>query len=471
MSSRATDMPGLMIPPHSVEAEQSLLGALLLDNRAWERIADLVSIDDFYRDDHRRIFRHIGKLIESGRAADVVTLAEALDKDLERAGGVSYLGSLSQNAPGSINARRYAEIVADRAKKRKGIEFCARLTEDLLSPAARPVSQILEDAQEQLFALDRRAGAESAKPFNQILAKVMESVDQRYHSDGGGITGVATGFVDLDDKLAGLQRGDLIVIAGRPSMGKTALAMNMVEHVAVELGQPVLVLSLEMADTQLGQRMLGSNARIDQHALRTGRLSDEDWSKLSRSMGKLHDAPIIIEETFDLSPASLRSKARRADREHGRLGLIVLDYLQLMEGGPERRVDAIAEISRGLKRIAKELDVPVVALSQLNRGVEQRPNKRPGMADLRDSGAIEQDADVILFMYRDEVYHEETANRGVAEVIIGKQRNGPIGTIYLAFLAAFTRFENYAGEPPRSAPAKPRSRAFEPPPHRADIDG
>lgn len=470
------DLPenfGLAIPPHSIEAEQSLLGALLLDNSAYERVLDLVGEKDFYRLDHQLIFRQIARQIDSCRPADIVTIGEALDKDVDKAGGVGYLSTLMQNSPGSANARRYAEIVADRSKKRALILLCAEVSSNAYGPAALPAADMVDKASEQIFALGMRTGTHTAAPFRSLLARVMEGIDQRFHTDNQTITGVATGFIDLDDITAGFQRGDLIIIAGRPSMGKTALAMNIVEEVSVVQGLPSLVLSLEMSDVQLTQRMLGSSARINQHALRTGKLSDESWSKLSRTMGKLHEAPIIIEETFDLNPATLRAKARRAHRETGGLGLIVVDYLQLMEASGDGRNDQITEITRGLKKIAKELDVPVIALSQLNRALEKRPNKRPTMADLRDSGAIEQDADLICFLYRDEVYHTETANPGVCEVIIGKHRNGAIGTVYLTFIKEYTRFENRAASDlVHQAKAHPRSRAFDDSlQYRADIDG
>lgn len=467
MNARA-DRLNPAIPPHSLEAEQSVLGALLLNNAVWDQVADLIHEADFYRDEHRRIYRHIGALIEAGKPADLVTVSEALGEDLERAGGIAYLGGLAQGAGVPANVRRHAEIVADRAQKRAVIVLCSDLLGSAYGPSAASAVDMLDEATAKLLALSQRNGRATATPFRGLLSQVMESIDERYHRDGGSITGVPTGFVDLDEKTAGLQPGNLIIVAGRPSMGKTALAMNIVEHVAVELGQPVLVFSLEMSDKELTQRLIGSAAKIDQHSLRTGRLGDHDWQRLSETMGRLHEAPIIIEETFDLAPATIRAKARRIHHDHGRLGLIVVDYLQLMESHAERRVDQIAEISRGLKRLAKELDVPVVALSQLNRGAEQRPNKRPMMSDLRDSGAIEQDADLILFLYRDEEYDKATLNPGVAEVNIGKQRNGSTGTVYLTFLKEFTRFENFAGQI-NTPERRPRSKAFEPAPHRADI--
>ncbi len=444
----------LRVPPHSVEAEQSLLGGLLLDNQAWEKIADLVSDNDFYRDDHRRIFRHIGKLIEASRPADVVTVLESIEvsEDKDKTGGVAYLGSLSQNTPSALNIRRYAELVRERAVQRKLAQVATDIAEIALSPSGRDVGQLLDEAETRILEIGaagtrNRTGFEEIQP---VLARVMERIDFLYHRDNpSDVTGVPTGFVDLDEKTAGLQPGDLIIVAGRPSMGKTAFALNMAEHVAVDNGLPVAVFSMEMGGTQLAMRMLGSISRVDQHRMRTGRLNDEEWGKLASAMGKLHDAPIFIDETAALNALELRSRARRLRRKCGKLGLIVVDYLQLMSGtsqsSSENRATEISEISRGLKALAKELEVPVVALSQLNRALEQRNDKRPMMSDLRESGAIEQDADLILFIYRDEVYFpDKPESRGLAEVIIGKQRNGPIGRIELTFLGQYTRFENRA---------------------------
>jgi len=444
----------LRVPPHSVEAEQSLLGGLLLDNQAWEKIADMVSVDDFYRDDHRRIFRHIGRLIESNRPADVVTVLESIEgsDDKDKTGGVAYLGSLSQNTPSALNIRRYAELVRERAVQRKLAQVATDIAEIALSPSGKDVGQLLDEAETRILEIGEqgtrnRSGFEEIQP---VLARVMERIDFLYHRENpSDVTGVPTGFVDLDEKTAGLQPGDLIIVAGRPSMGKTAFALNIAENVAVDNGLPVAVFSMEMGGTQLAMRMLGSISRVDQHRMRTGRLNDEEWGKLSSAMGKLHDAPIFIDETAALNALELRSRARRLRRQCGKLGLIVVDYLQLMSGSnqasSENRATEISEISRGLKALAKELEVPVVALSQLNRALEQRNDKRPMMSDLRESGAIEQDADVILFIYRDEVYFpDKPESRGVAEVIIGKQRNGPIGKVDLTFLGQFTRFENRA---------------------------
>ena len=446
----------LKVPPHSVEAEQSLLGGLLLDNQAFDKIADLVNADDFYRDDHRRLFRHIAKLVDQGKPADVVTVAESIDgsEDKDRTGGPAYLGSLAQNTPSALNIRRYAELVRERSVQRRLAQVATEIAESALSPSGKEVGQLLDEAESRIMEVGeggQRAtqGFESIQP---VLARVFERIDYLYHQENkSDVTGLPTGFVDLDEKTAGLQPGDLVIVAGRPSMGKTAFALNLAEHVGVKSGAPVAIFSMEMGATQLAMRMLGSIARVDQHKMRTGRLDDQEWSRLSSAMGVLHEAPIYIDETGALNSLELRSRARRIYRQYGKLGLIVVDYLQLMSAASqkqgENRATEISEISRSMKSLAKELKVPVVALSQLNRALETRDQKRPMMSDLRESGAIEQDADMILFIYRDEVYYpEKPDNKGKAEVIIGKQRNGPIGTVHLTFLGEHTRFENAAAE-------------------------
>ena len=588
------------MPPHSVEAEQAVLGGLLLDNAAWDRIADLLAPEDFYRDDHRRIYRHIGRLIDATRPADVVTVTESIDssEDKDKTGGLAYLGMLAQSTPSAHNIRRYAEIVRERAVMRRLISVANDISDSAFNPHGKEMGQLLDEAESRIFEI-AEAGARGRQGFVEIqplLAQVMERIDTLYHRENASdITGVPTGYHDLDQMTSGLQEGDLVIIAGRPSMGKaqpldakvlttagwkrmgdlrfgdylastdrkvsqvsgvfpqgvrqawrvtlsdgrsteccdehlwrvgfpgwdgarvlttaqlrgtiqapayksrlqiatfdgqsgggetlpptveaivptrmaemqcisvshpsrlyvtddcivthnTAFALNIAEHVAVENRLPVAVFSMEMSGTQLATRMLGSIGRLDQHKLRTARLSDEDWGRLTHAVSRLHDAPIHIDETAALNSLELKARARRLHRQYGKLGLVVIDYLQLMsairEG--ENRATEISEVSRSLKALAKELKVPVVALSQLNRGLEQRPNKRPVMSDLRESGAIEQDADVILFIYRDEVYNPESADKGKAEIIIGKQRNGPIGMVPLTFLGQYTRFENFA---------------------------
>lgn len=450
-SSTDAQLLALRVPPHSVEAEQSVLGGLLLDNGAFDRIGDVFAEADFYRDDHRRIFRHIVHLIQMGKPADVITVDEAIkgSEDRDRTGGLAYLGALAQSTPSAHNIRRYAEIVRERAVMRRLVEVGTEIADTALNPLGKDVGQMLDEAESKVLQIAEAGslGRQGFMDIQPLLAQVMERVDMLYHQENpSNVTGVPTGYHDLDERTSGFQESDLIIVAGRPSMGKTAFALNIAEHVAVENRLPVAIFSMEMAGTQLAMRLLGSLGRLDQHRLRTGRLTDDDWNRLTNAVAKLHDAPIHIDETPALNVLELRARTRRLHRQYGKLGLVVIDYLQLMQasGQGENRATEISEISRSLKALAKELKVPVVALSQLNRGLEQRPNKRPIMSDLRESGAIEQDADVILFIYRDEVYNEGTADKGVAEIIIGKQRNGPIGTIRLTFLGEHTRFENYA---------------------------
>jgi replicative DNA helicase len=444
-------LASLKLPPHSVEAEQSVLGGLLLENDALDKIADILTANDFYRHDHRVIYEHISRLIEHSKPADIVTLAEALESTAQLAGvgGIAYLGALAQNVPGSANIRRYAEIVRERAVMRKLVEVGSGIADSAFSPQGKDAAQLLDEAEAKIFEI-AEGGSRSAQGFidiKTILPQVADRIDQLFQRDNpSDVTGIPTGFTDLDSMTSGLQPGDLVIVAGRPSMGKTAFSLNIAENVALDTGLPVAVFSMEMAATQLAMRMIGSVGRLDQHKMRTGRLEDEDWVRLTTALGKLNDAPLFIDESAGLNALEVRARARRLHRQCGKLGLIVLDYLQLMSATRtgENRATEISEISRSLKALAKELDVPVVALSQLNRGLEQRPNKRPVMSDLRESGAIEQDADVILFIYRDEVYNPDSQDKGTAEIIIGKQRNGPIGTVRLTFLGEHTRFENFA---------------------------
>jgi len=444
-------LDAIKLPPHSVEAEQSVLGGLLLENHAWERIADLITEQDFYRHDHRLIYRHITRLLDASKPADVVTVSESLEssKELTTIGGLAYLGALAQNTPSAANIRRYAEIVRDRAILRGLVEVGTSIADSAYSPMGRSASELLDQAEGKVFEI-AEAGSRGKQGFMELqplLTQVVERIDMLFQRDNpSDITGIPTGFTDLDQKTSGLQPGDLVIVAGRPSMGKTAFSLNIAEHVALESGLPVAVFSMEMAGTQLVMRMMGSVGKLDQHKVRTGRLQDDDWQRLTYAVGKLNDAPLYIDESAALTALELRARARRLHRQCGKLGLIVIDYIQLMSATRqgENRATEISEISRSLKALAKELDVPVIALSQLNRSLEQRPNKRPVMSDLRESGAIEQDADVILFIYRDEVYNPETPEKGISEIIIGKQRNGPIGTVRLAFLGEYTRFENLA---------------------------
>lgn len=438
-------------PPHSIESEQSVLGGLMLDNDAWEKVADIITEADFYRYDHRLIYQHICKLIEQSKPADVITVAESLETsaDLQTVGGLAYIGTMVQNTPSAANIKRYAEIVRERSIMRNLAQIGVQITDSAYSPAGRTAADLLDEAEAKVFEIAEEGarGKEGFVGIQPLLKQVVERIELLYSQDNpSNVTGIASGFHDLDQKTSGFQPGDLIIVAGRPSMGKTAFSLNIAEHVALELNKPVAVFSMEMGGTQLAMRLLGSVGKLDQHKVRTGRLADEDWPKLTHALGKLNEAPLYIDETAALNALELRARARRLYRQYGELGLIVVDYLQLMSSTSqgENRATEISEISRALKGLAKELKVPVIALSQLNRSLEQRPNKRPVMSDLRESGAIEQDADVILFIYRDEVYNPDSPDKGIAEIIIGKQRNGPIGTVDLTFLGEYTRFENHA---------------------------
>ena len=424
---------------------------MLLDNAAFDKIADLVGENDFYRDEHKRIYRQIRKLLEQSKPVDVITVAESLDLAGEgsETGGLAYLGELAANTPSAAKIRRYAEIVRERAILRQLVTAGDEIAGSAFNPLGRDPKQLLDEAEAKVFAI-AEGGFRHQTGFqhiNPLLTQVVERIQELHDRDNpSDITGVPTGYHDLDAKTSGLQPGDLLIVAGRPSMGKTSFALNMAEHVAIEVGLPVAVFSMEMGGAQLAMRMLSSVGRLDAHRVRTGRLNDDEWSRLTFALGKMHEAPLYIDETPALNPIDLRARARRLHRQCGKLGLIVIDYLQLMSsaGQGENRATEISEISRSLKGLAKELNVPVMALSQLNRSLEQRPNKRPVMSDLRESGAIEQDADVIMFIYRDEVYNPDTPDKGSAEIIIGKQRNGPIGMVRLTFLGEYTRFENFA---------------------------
>ncbi len=437
------------LPPQALEAEQSVLGGLLLDTRRWEDIADVVKAEDFYNRHHRTIFLAIRELYEQDQPVDVVTASEWLQKkgDLEDVGGLAYLGYLAKNTPNTANLVSYARIVAERALLRQLIDTANAIVGKAYQPEGSSPNEILDNAESLIFDLSqsKRRQASGFVPIQGLLSEAIDRIEELYESNAA-LTGVSTGFKDMDGMTSGLQRSDLIIVAGRPSMGKTSLAMNMAENVAVGSKLPVAVFSMEMPGQQLAMRMLASLGRINAHKVRTGRLGADDWPRLTSAVGLLNEAPIFIDDTPALNPLELRSRARRLMRDHGKLGLVVIDYLQLMQAGTsqENRAIEVSIITRGLKILAKELDVPVIVLSQLNRSLEQRPNKRPVMSDLRESGAIEQDADVILFIYRDEVYNEDSKDKGVAEIIIGKQRNGPTGTVRLTFLGEYTRFENFA---------------------------
>ncbi|NKB76772.1 MAG: replicative DNA helicase [Gammaproteobacteria bacterium] len=437
------------LPPQALEAEQSLLGGLLLDNRKWDDVTEEVGSRDFYSQNHRLIFDAIKGLQSAGDPADVVTTAEWMSKagSLEQAGGLAYIGTLANNTPSTANILTYAKIVRERAILRSLIAAANDISDTAYSPEGRTPREVLDHAEKLVFDISERDGRsrQGFTPIQDLLTRSIDRIEELFESKES-ITGVATGFRDLDDMTSGMQRGDLIIVAGRPSMGKTSFAMNIAEYVAVEKQQPVAIFSMEMPGEQLAMRMLSSLGRINSNRVRSGQLKEDDWPRVNSAVGMLDKAPMYIDDSAGLNPLDLRSRARRLLKENKSLGLIVIDYLQLMQASDsnENRATEISGITRSLKMLAKELHVPVVALSQLNRSLEQRPNKRPVMSDLRESGAIEQDADVILFIYRDEVYNEDTDQKGVAEVIIGKQRNGPIGTTKLTFRGEFTRFESYA---------------------------
>jgi replicative DNA helicase len=446
------EVEALRLPPHSIEAEQSVLGALLIDNSSFDRIADLVGEADFYKDDHRRIYQHLVKLIVGGKAADALTVNDSLESsaDAGQTGGKAYLMSLANNTPLAANIRRYAEIVRERAIMRKLVAAGNEIAAGALNPLGRDAKDLLDTAESLVFRIAEEGsrGTQGFVVAGKLLAPVIDHISNMHERGSPAVTGVPTGFTDLDNLTAGFQPGDLIIIAARPSMGKTALALNIAEHVALEYGKTVAMFSMEMGGAQLVTRLLASLGRLDQSKVRIGKLSDHEWDALTKAMEKVQAAPIHIDETPALTPLEVRARARRLHRQHGSLGLIVIDYLQLMtvssDRGDENRATQVAEISRSLKALAKELQVPIVALSQLNRALEQRTEKRPMMSDLRESGAIEQDADVILFIYRDEVYDKQSKDAGIAEINIAKQRNGPIGTVKLTFLGPQTRFENHA---------------------------
>ncbi len=442
------DMASLKVPPHSVEAEQSVLGGLMIANDGWDNVADQLNAGDFYRGSHRLIFTQMAKLVEAEEPIDVITLSEALNSndELEQVGGLPYLAELAQNTPSAANIRAYAKVVRERASLRALINVANEIVDSGFNTEGRGSDELLDEAERKIMQItEERPKTGGPEEINPLLKRSVERIDELFNSDGN-ITGVSTGFKELDDMTSGMQKSDLVIVAARPSMGKTTFAMNLVEHAIMNGDKPVVVFSMEMPAESLIMRMMSSVGRINQTKVRSGKLDEEDWPKLSSAVSRLKDRPLFIDDTSALTPTEVRSRARRIAREHGDLGMIMIDYLQLMQvaGSSEGRTAEISEISRSLKAIAKEFDCPVVALSQLNRALEQRPNKRPINSDLRESGAIEQDADVIMFIYRDEVYNEESPDKGMAEIIIGKQRNGPIGTARLAFIGQYTRFDNLA---------------------------
>ena len=445
-------LEALKVPPHSLEAEQSVLGGLMLDNEAWDKVSELVVADDFYRKDHRIIFRFMQELIEHGNPIDLVTLSEALDREneLDGVGGFAYIGEMAKNTPSAANIGAYATIVRERAVVRDMICVANDSAEAGFEPEGRDSAQLLDFAESKVFKIaEKRTNAsEGPQDIKHILASTVDKIEELYNNPHDGVTGISSGYEDLDKMTAGFQDSDLIIIAARPSMGKTTFAMNIAEHAAMNEDKPVIIFSLEMPAESIMMRMLASLGRVDQTKIRTGQLEDDDWARVSSTMGLLlEQGKMYIDDSSGLTPTEVRSRSRRIAREHDGVSMIMIDYLQLMQvpGLSENRTQEISEISRSLKALAKELKCPVIALSQLNRSLEQRADKRPINSDLRESGAIEQDADLIMFIYRDEVYNDESPDKGSAEIIIGKQRNGPIGKCRLTFQGQFSRFDNYAG--------------------------
>ncbi len=451
-ASEDQEIAKLRTPPHSIEAESSVLGGLLLDNNAWDRVGDLLKEGAFYRYEHQAIYAAIGALINASKPADVITVFEQLKNQgkAQEMGGLTYLNSLAQYVPSATNIRRYAEIVRERAILRKLVTASDEISTNAFNPQGKTVERILDEAEAKIFAIGEE-GSRNKQGFQSLDNLVIDLLDkvQEMADNPADVTGVPTGFADLDRMTSGLQAGDMIVLAARPSMGKTSFAVNIAEHVALNEGLPVAIFSMEMGAAQLAVRIVGSIGRVNQGNLRSGKLTDDEWPRLTEAIERLRTVSLHIDETPGLSPGELRANARRLARQCGKLGLIVVDYLQLMSGSgsaasSDNRATELGEISRGLKMLAKELQCPVIALSQLNRSVEQRTDKRPMMSDLRESGAIEQDADIIMFIYRDDYYNKDSKEPNVAEVIIGKQRNGPTGTVKLFFQKNQTRFENLA---------------------------
>jgi replicative DNA helicase len=441
----------LKIPPHSMEAEQSVLGSMLIAPDTWDKVAEIIVEEDFYNRSHHTIFRAIIRLLAISKPVDLITVSEELENhnELEEAGGFAYLGELAKNTPSSANVVAYSEIIRERAVTRQLIGVAHEIAEIGYNPEGRDSTDILDLAESKVFEIaEKRTGAnEGPQNVESVLGKTIDRLEALIKTNKE-VTGVSSGYTDLDKKTSGLQPSDLIIVAARPSMGKTTFAMNLCENAMLMEEKPVLVFSLEMPAEQIMMRMLASLSRVDQTKIRTAQLDDEDWARISNTMAMLKDKDnLFVDDSSGLTPMEVRTRARKLARDRGGISMIMVDYLQLMRvpSLSDNRTLEIAEISRSLKALAKELKVPVVALSQLNRGLEQRADKRPINSDLRESGSIEQDADLIMFIYRDEVYNENTELKGVSEIILGKQRNGPIGTIRLTFQGQFSRFDNYAG--------------------------
>ncbi len=442
----------LKVPPHSFEAEQSVLGGLLINNEAWDRVAELIVAKDFYSRPHRLIFEAMASLVDLQTPLDIITVSENLDNEdlLEDAGGFAYLGEIAKNTPSASNISAYAEIVRERAVIRDMIGVANDIAESGYEPEGRNSDDLLDLAESKVFQIAESRTSEGEGPQNleTVLQQTVDKIEELYQTPHDGVTGVASGYDDLDGMTAGFQSSDLIIVAARPSMGKTTFAMNLCEHAALNQDKPVVIFSLEMPSEQIMMRMLASLGKINQTKVRTGQLDDDDWARLSQTMkSMLEQGKMYIDDSSGLTPTEVRSRSRRIARDHGGVSMIMIDYLQLMRvpSLSENRTLEIAEISRSLKSLAKELKCPVIALSQLNRSLEQRADKRPVNSDLRESGSIEQDADLIMFIYRDEVYNDDSPDKGTAEIIIGKQRNGPIGKVRLTFNGQYSRFDNFTG--------------------------
>jgi replicative DNA helicase len=446
------ELAHVRLPPHSIEAEQSVLGGLILHNGVWEEVGDLLAPDDFYRKDHRLIFQALSTLLDADRPADALTAADQLTRDgaLDEAGGQAYLARLAGDTPSTVNVRAWATLVREASVLRQLIGVSRQIADASFEPEGRDVSTVLEEAERSILEIGE-ARQKQQGGFQSVRAFLPATVSklQELHEAEGDVSGLSTGFKRFDELTGGLQAGDLVIIAGRPSMGKTTLAMNIAENAACGDKRPVAVFSMEMGAQQLILRHISSLGKVNQAHLRRGTFHANDWNRITGAMGQLQEAPIYIDDAGGLTPTEIRARTRRLRREvGGDLGLIVVDYIQLMTvaGTTENRATELSAISRSLKALAKEMNCPLIALSQLNRSVEQRPDKRPIMSDLRESGAIEQDADLICFIYRDEVYNKDTDKKNMADIIIAKQRNGPIDDFVLTFLGEFTKFENYAPE-------------------------
>lgn len=437
----------IKMPPHSNEAEQAVLGGLMLDNDAWDKVVERLGATDYYRREHELIFKAIARMAEAQKPFDVLTVAEELkhNNQLTEAGGEAYMFELAKNTASVSNIAAYADIVRERSVLRQLVNVANSIADAAFNPEGRSVPDLLDQAEQHVFKIAEQGAREGGpESIQTLLSKAVDRIDTLYQSKSS-ITGLPTGFTDLDGMTSGLQDADLVIIAGRPSMGKTVLGVNILEHAVIKSDKPCVMFSLEMPGESIAMRMISSLARINQQNLRTGHLTDDDWARIPSAVSLLSEAKLFIDDTAGLSPAEMRARTRRIAREHGDIGLIVVDYLQLMSipGFKEGRTNEVSEISRSLKALAKEMNCPVIALSQLSRALEQRTDKRPVMSDLRESGAIEQDADLISFIYRDEVYNPESPDKGTAEVIIGKQRNGPIGKVRLTFLGQYTKFEDF----------------------------